>query len=123
MNGAGKLAERAGWVFWALYLALLAFGLSATLALSPLKSSYDLRHLVHIGSGALFLGMAPFQLIGAVRRRFPAYHRWAGRALVAAALIAIFSTFALNLTPLGTAALPSQTVLLLIWLGSILTAV
>ncbi len=119
----GKFAERAGWIFWTFYLLLLILGLSATLALSPLKPSYDGRHLLHIAAGTVFLTMAPFQFIGAVRRRYPTYHRMAGRMLVAAALLAIASTFAINLTPLGTAALPSQTTLLLVWLGSLLAAI
>jgi uncharacterized membrane protein YozB (DUF420 family) len=120
---AGQFAERAGWVFWTLYLLLLVLGLSATLALSPLKPSYDGRHFLHIAAGTVFLTITPFQFIGAVRRRYPSYHRIAGRVLVAAALLAIASTFALNLTPLGTATLPSQTTLLLVWLGSLLAAI
>ncbi|MFN4186047.1 MAG: DUF2306 domain-containing protein [Hyphomonas sp.] len=118
-----KLTQWAGWVFWAGFLSLLGLVLAATLALSPLKASYDGRHFIHIASGSVFLGLAPFQFIGAVRRRFPAYHRLAGRVLVAAALLAILSTFAIHRTPIGTEGIPSQTVLLLIWLGSILAAV
>lgn len=120
---SSKLAEWAGWTFWFAYLALLVLALAVTLAFSPLRESYDWRFFVRIGAGAVFLGLAPFQFIGGIRRRFPAYHRAAGRVLVAAALLTIFSTFALHTTPLGTGILPSQTVLLLIWLGSVLAAV
>lgn len=120
---ASKLMEWTGWAFWGGFLGLLVLVLAVTLAISPLKASYDWRHFLHIGSGTVFLVLAPFQFIGAIRRRFPAYHRLAGRLLVAAALLAIFSTFAIHRTPLGTETIPSQTVLLLIWLGSVLAAV
>lgn len=118
-----RLAEWAGWAFWAVYGALLILALVATIAFSPLRETYDWRFFLHIAAGGVFLGLAPFQFIGAVRRKFPKYHRMAGRVLVVAALLAIFSTFALHTTPLGTGILPSQTVLLLIWLGSVLAAV
>ncbi len=118
-----RIAERAGWAFWGVYFALLILALAATLAFSPLRAGYDWRFFLHIGAGSVFLGLAPFQFIGGIRRKFPRYHRLAGRVLVAAALLAIVSTFALHMTPLGTATIPSQTVLLVIWLGSILAAV
>lgn len=41
----------------------------------------------HMMAGALITLAAPLQLIGAVRRRWPALHRWSGRVLVAAALL------------------------------------
>lgn len=118
-----KWAQRAGWTFWGVFLALLGLTLAATFAFSPLKASYDGRHFLHIGAGMVFLGLAPFQFIGAIRRRFPAYHRLAGRVLVVAGLLAIGSTFAIHKTPLGTETIPSQTLLLTIWLGSLLAAV
>jgi len=36
----------------------------------------------HIVAGGLFIAFAPLQLAGAVRRRFPALHRWSGRCLL-----------------------------------------
>jgi len=42
----------------------------------------------HILSGRMFLVLAPLQLAGPVRARFPALHRWTGRALIALAVTA-----------------------------------
>lgn len=118
-----RLAQFAGWAFWTVFLLLFLLALTATLAFSPIKAGYDWRFYVHIAAGAVFLGLAPFQFIGVIRRRFPRYHRMAGRVIVLAALLAIGSTFALHAAPLGTAAIPSQTVVLSVWLASILAAV
>ena len=41
----------------------------------------------HMLAGAVATGLAPVQLLGPVRRRWPALHRWSGRVLVAAALV------------------------------------
>ncbi|MFN4023831.1 MAG: DUF2306 domain-containing protein [Hyphomonas sp.] len=124
MGAAGSRAtEWAGWVFWGLYLGLLLLALAATLTFSPLKASYDWRHVLHIGAGTLYLALAPFQFIGAIRQRFPVYHRLAGRGLVAAAILTIFATLAIHTTPLGTQTIPSQTTLLMIWLASLVAAI
>lgn len=42
----------------------------------------------HMAMGGVLLLLGPLQLIGAVRRRWPAFHRWIGRLYVAAAGIA-----------------------------------
>lgn len=42
----------------------------------------------HIFSGGLFIVLAPLQLAGPVRRRFPVLHRWSGRFLVVTGSIA-----------------------------------
>ncbi|MEM8957601.1 MAG: DUF2306 domain-containing protein [Pseudomonadota bacterium] len=42
---------------------------------------------VHMIGGAVITALAPVQLAGPVRRRWPALHRWSGRVLVGAALL------------------------------------
>lgn len=42
----------------------------------------------HLATGAIILLLGPVQLIGSVRRRWPALHRWLGRVYVLTALIA-----------------------------------
>lgn len=42
----------------------------------------------HLLTGAVLLGLGPLQLIGEVRRRWPALHRWTGRIYICAAGLA-----------------------------------
>ena len=42
---------------------------------------------LHVGAGALFLILAPFQFSSRVRRRFIDVHRWSGRVLLSLAFI------------------------------------
>jgi uncharacterized membrane protein len=42
----------------------------------------------HFLTGAILLVLGPVQLLGAVRRRYPALHRWLGRVYVGAAALA-----------------------------------
>jgi uncharacterized membrane protein YhaH (DUF805 family) len=42
----------------------------------------------HMLAGAAITLLAPLQLSGTLRRRFPGWHRWAGRTLVLGALVA-----------------------------------
>ncbi|MEM1360104.1 MAG: DUF2306 domain-containing protein [Pseudomonadota bacterium] len=41
----------------------------------------------HMITGGLITGLAPLQLLGIVRRRWPAIHRWSGRVLVCLAAL------------------------------------
>jgi hypothetical protein len=43
---------------------------------------------IHFATGAILLLLGPIQLIGAVRRKAPAFHRWTGRIYVGAAFLA-----------------------------------
>lgn len=43
---------------------------------------------LHFAAGAILLLLGPVQLLGSVRRRFPAFHRWSGRVYAAAAVTA-----------------------------------
>jgi hypothetical protein len=42
---------------------------------------------IHFASGAVLLLLGPIQLIGAARRKAPAFHRWTGRVYVGAAFL------------------------------------
>jgi hypothetical protein len=42
----------------------------------------------HFAAGGIILLLGPIQLIGRIRRRWPAFHRWVGRLYVLAALLA-----------------------------------
>ncbi len=60
--------------------------------------------LLHVVPGGLFLLLAPLQLVGRIRRRFPAWHRWSGRALlVTGATAALTGMFFGVLMPFGGA--------------------
>lgn len=43
--------------------------------------------LLHVVPGALVLLLAPLQFVGRIRRRYVAYHRWAGRLILTAVAI------------------------------------
>lgn len=43
---------------------------------------------IHFVAGGILLLLGPIQLIGAIRRRWPAFHRWSGRIYAASALLA-----------------------------------
>jgi hypothetical protein len=43
--------------------------------------------LAHIIPGAVFMVLGPLQFIGSLRRRYLGWHRWAGRAFIAASAI------------------------------------
>ena len=52
---------------------------------------YRVTTLMHVLPGAAFLLLAPFQFSRKLRGRFPTAHRWLGRVLLLAAVIAGFS--------------------------------
>lgn len=61
--------------------------------------SLILRHVV---PGALILLLAPLQFAGGVRRRYPRYHRWAGRLILLAVWISGSAALAFGLlVPFG----------------------
>lgn len=43
---------------------------------------YPATTLVHVLAGAVFVVLAPLQLLPAIRRRHPGWHRWSGRLLL-----------------------------------------
>jgi hypothetical protein len=51
---------------------------------------------VHVILGGLYLLLAPVQFLPAIRDRFPAYHRFAGRLLVAVGLLVGASAFGIS---------------------------
>lgn len=55
---------------------------------------YDFRQIpltraAHMGPGLIWMLFAPLQLVPAIRRRFPAFHRWVGRIAISMTLILI----------------------------------
>lgn len=44
--------------------------------------------LMHILAGSVFNLLGPFQFVPAIRRRWPAVHRWSGRVFLASGLVA-----------------------------------
>ena len=72
-------------------LALLGIGASITYFLVEPYNPGFLRFptLVgfHVVLGAVYLALAPLQFITTIRRRWPGYHRWVGRLLVAIGLV------------------------------------
>ncbi len=43
---------------------------------------------LHLSAGAVLLLLGPIQLVGALRKRWPALHRWSGRVYASAAVLA-----------------------------------
>ena len=67
-------------------------------------ASHSRLTLFHVVPGALFLSAIPVQLIECVRRRYPAWHRWIGRTLVAIGVPVALSGLVLGaLSPFGGA--------------------
>ena len=99
-SGAGLVAV--SWASAAVFgLYILAFYIGAISAghldqwNSNLAGLYDKQHLAamlamtaHFATGAVILLLGPIQLIGQVRRRWPAVHRWLGRVYVFTAGVA-----------------------------------
>ena len=54
----------------------------------PGATASNMSFALHMLTGALLTTLIPLQLIPGLRRRCPALHRWAGRILVSAAMIA-----------------------------------
>jgi O-antigen/teichoic acid export membrane protein len=73
--------------FVAIFLMLVA------LILGPLlfkeRNDHAIWYVLHIAGGTLVLALGPFQLVGALRKRFRRYHRVAGYAYAAASILAI----------------------------------
>jgi uncharacterized membrane protein len=74
------------------FLALVGLVASATFYFRPHINpgflDYPAVVGLHVILGGLYVAFAPFQLVKRIRRRWPAYHRWAGRLLVATGLAA-----------------------------------
>lgn len=99
-SGAGLVG--ASWISAAVFgVYILAFYLGAIPAghmsrwNDNLTGLYDRNSIsallamsAHLATGAIILLLGPVQLIGAVRRRAPAVHRWLGRVYVLTATIA-----------------------------------
>lgn len=72
-------------------LALIGVGASVSHYLvepyNPGFRAFPLITALHVVLGAVYLALAPLQLVAAIRSRWPRYHRWAGRLLVACGLI------------------------------------
>lgn len=100
LSGAGLVA--ASWISAACFgMYILAFYLGAVPAghleqwnrnLAGLYEKGNLPALLamsaHLATGAIILLLGPVQLIGGVRRRWPAIHRWIGRIYVFTAAVA-----------------------------------
>lgn len=86
--------QRSGlrWLVGTVVVSLALIGISASIAhylvppYNPGFLRYPIITALHIGLGVVYLTLAPLQFIGSIRLRFPAYHRWAGRLLVAVGL-------------------------------------
>ena len=97
-------------------------------ALLPYELRVNLLHnppafILHTSFGGLALLLAPWQFVGGLRRRYPRFHSWIGRAYVAAVLISgaaaypvAFGTFAGPIASAGFAAMATA------WLGTTLVA-
>jgi uncharacterized membrane protein len=73
------------------FLALVGIGASATFYLrepyNPGFLEFPAIVALHVGLGGVYLALAPFQFVKRIRFRHLAYHRRAGRVLVAIGLV------------------------------------
>ncbi|MEI9851112.1 MAG: DUF2306 domain-containing protein [Sphingomonas sp.] len=102
LRWSAVLLAAAAWVSAALFGAyILAFFGGVALAGAPERWNESLPRLheaatplatlamgAHFVTGGILLLLGPVQLIGAIRRRVPALHRWLGRLYVLAAAVA-----------------------------------
>ena len=110
-----------GWakgVLW-LLIVLLATGLGLVslsyFALPPERFTFSEQrgtfaaHLwalrLHVGGAIVALVLGPWQLVGAIRRRWPTVHRWMGRLYMSG--VAVGALGALELAPHAFGGLPS----------------
>jgi uncharacterized membrane protein len=74
------------------FLAVIGVVASATFFsrphINPGFLDYPTIVALHVILGGLYVAFAPFQLVRRIRRRWPGYHRWAGRLLVVTGLAA-----------------------------------
>ena len=111
-----------------LLLSALAVGLfSLRYALPGMPISFDLPSLqqsrqafvVHAVSASLALMLGPLQLLAALRTRYPAAHRWTGRAYVLAIAVAWVSSLPLALHAMtGVVAATGFFALGLVWVAA-----
>ena len=55
----------------------------------PGRTGGNISVAVHLGLAIIIHFFGPLQLVPAIRTRFPAFHRWSGRAFVVSVLIAV----------------------------------
>lgn len=72
-------------------LALTGVGASASFyfrdAYNPGFARFPILTGLHVVWGGVYLSLAPFQFVRSVRQRWPGYHRWVGRLLVATGMV------------------------------------
>ena len=73
------------------FLAFVGVGAAAAHYFLPLTNPgfllFPLITALHVILGGTYLALAPFQFVKRIRSRWPGYHRWAGRLLVAIGLV------------------------------------
>jgi hypothetical protein len=73
------------------FLAIVGVGAAASHYFLPVTNPgfllFPLITALHVVLGGTYLALAPFQFVKQIRSRWPDYHRWAGRLLVAIGLI------------------------------------
>jgi uncharacterized membrane protein len=78
-----------------------------------------LRTFAHIVPAAIYLLLLPLQFIRRIRTRYPRFHRWNGRILVALGIVVVISALALSRTNsiggVNEAAATTLYALLLLW--------
>jgi uncharacterized membrane protein len=87
--------------------------ISAVLPAEAVQEAHEFDHwfvahpaltMLHVIPGAILLALAPFQFSSSIRTRYVRFHRWSGRVLVLAALLAGLSGLLLGaLFPYGGA--------------------
>ncbi len=97
-------------------------------ALLPYELRLNLLHnpaafILHTSFGGLALLLAPWQFVGWLRRRFPAMHRWAGRAYLGCVAVAGVAAFPVAFgTFAGPIAATGFSLMATAWLGATLLA-
>jgi uncharacterized membrane protein YozB (DUF420 family) len=118
IGSGGAVALHALWI--------LAFLAAAAWFLAPgaVKARDDrmVAFALHIVGGTVVLLTGPFQFVGAIRNRFPRYHRLAGYAFAGGSAAAILGFVLMQPVKLDTFFL-SQATAILLWTLSLIAAV
>lgn len=85
------------WKAWVRELILQAGLLNPSAVLEPWYTDHASLTRVHLVTGALLTTLGFLQFVPRIRTKFPAVHRWTGRAVVGVAAAAAFTGIWMNL--------------------------
>lgn len=90
---------------------------------SPIQKQFKGWIIAHFGFATFTLFLGPLQFLPQIRRRYPKFHRWAGRLYIIGSLISAITVYVLLATTYSLpGAIPSLGLLATIWLFTTVAA-